>query len=149
MNSERFLRLADAVEAEQADGQRVVLDMRTWHGHDTCGTTACIGGFCDLILRREQYEWSRREVDDFIVAMHRRHASNPRPDIMIKAASWLDLNDLEARELMTTASYFDLILHFRGTKVVPDALRWMAATGKVDWLTALKAAECANMKSEQ
>lgn len=141
MNREMMLRVADAVERENANGVQVSLDMFNWHdkkklfGFITCGTTACIGGFVDILLEedRDMARWVSRGFGMLGYVGEGR-------SIFARAKEALDLNYEEADQLMLDRPAFKHINKNR--KYVPDALRWMALTERVDWYEAIRIARC-------
>lgn len=132
MNKELLLRVADAVEGGEVRGDPVELNMCAWHSHQTwsCGTTACIGGYVDLLI-----DESHRAID-----IDHWLYKQERVGIFTVAREALDLSTKEAHLLMTDTDAWGDIHRSKG--MVPDALRWMALTGRIDWDEALSAARC-------
>lgn len=135
-----MLRVADAVEAEALSG----FHMQGWieespYPFHSCGTTACVAGFAFLLDTKRT---SREVVND------RRIGPFNFNDIVIgtRAAEALDLEPAEARRLFYATSptneYLSSATIMRYKDLIPDALRWMALRGKVDWWAGLKASAC-------
>lgn len=127
MNKKRMLLVADAIEKEQAWKTKATFDMSRYVDISRCGTSACIAGFASLMTSRETVSQLRREgkIDN----------ANDHFDI---GRHVLGLTRQEACILFINSMH----LFNRYKKLVPDALRWMAHTGKVDIDMSLKAAAC-------
>lgn len=112
MNSENFLKVADAIEKDLSN-----FDMEVW-----CGTACCVAGFA------------------FMLAMDGRN--NPltaNMDNVIHAAkSYLGLDD--ALNLFAPNGGVSILTINDNKELVPDALRWMAHNKCTDWKPALDAA---------
>lgn len=58
-NKELILKLADYIET---DSRHRIFDMRYWRQVGDCGTTACIGGHLEMLLKRRRYALGEETV---------------------------------------------------------------------------------------
>lgn len=155
MNSDFMLKVADAIEKEQKfhfldkDGWKVTLstsfDMESWgtmvnmepHTHTQaldCGTSACVAGWACILDSPEG--WYRRLTGYDSFSTERR------------ARVLLGLSDADAHRLFY-ASPVGMVWLNDNAKYVPDALRWMALNGEVDWVRALEAAGAPDVPEDE
>lgn len=143
MNKTNMLRVADAIEAENKTFQ-----MNTWfddsrgdrmrdHSYDirkiadgesmtSCGTVACVGGWANVLEIRDT-----------------QTIFDPLWDGSERATRFLELSEDEARDLfMGIGAPGNWHWMNDNRKLVPDALRYMAETGEIDWSEGFKYAEC-------
>lgn len=145
MNVKKMLAVADAIERENIGGKPYAFNMRLWYARmrtmnshgETCGTMACVAGTAVLM-----YAADRRLTKE---------------EYLSEGARILGLTDGEAKHLflgrsvervfpfsLFSSSPDEISLYTINSyrHLVPDALRWMAITGVVDWHRALDAARC-------
>lgn len=136
MNADLLRKVADVIEVGIVANRRVGLNMQMWHGDaHPCGTSACVAGFTELVVTQGR-GWKNMPVPDGAT----RHY----------AKASLELTEVQARELFHACTFAEkrgedksiYAMHTinRNERLVPDALRWMADTGIVDWSDALTAA---------
>lgn len=144
MRADRLREVADAIERGQVRGQSGVrLDMVAYvkgvSREHPCGTAACVAGYTAMM-------YTELEV------------INLPWEAYLAARDSLDLSESEAKELFM-GSISALRLGVKAVNVrqeinskerlVPDALRWMADTGEINWVKALVAACEATEKRDE
>lgn len=151
MNKENMHKVADAIEREL-----VAFNMVNWHTpyfSDSCGTAACVGGTAELIMLYENLETPVTESEFFAQSFN-----SPRMgDEQIRRTSeWLGISYWDAFSLFMASSValrddqtdrFEYVNENRD--LVPDALRWMAETGKTNWMEAFEYARCVRKEKER
>lgn len=151
MNKELLLQVADAIETQRAGRRRVAFNMESW-GHRVeeedhmCGTVACVAGFTLAIKHPVVF---KKQIDG--------HLDFEERSLIDRAGVDLGLTREQARELFLAVSFGEETyfrpppgLHIinNHAEFVPDALRWMAATGRIEWKPALEAAMCVAREKE-
>lgn len=128
-----MLKVADAIEKRQVATTKVGFNMNSYVGDggtrnaqdangSWCGTTACVAGFAtlinqvELVVDEEQCDWEPHEI----------------------GREYLGLSHMQANDLFLDA----VDLFNEKNTLVPDALRYMAMTGKVNWREAIEASAC-------
>lgn len=140
MNKDMFLKVADAIEAETAHNEKVRFKMDTWitYSEDSCGTSACIAGFANLI--------SAKEVSSFFLTSPDGYKQVLIKDYYNRGKALMGLTEKEAGYLFV--SHIDFVNANR--RLVPDALRYMAEKEKVTtWSEAFKYARCVRDKKKK
>lgn len=148
VNRKNMRRVADFIESENAQS----FDMSRWHHFGdgvvdlsqefnsspaACGSAMCIGGTANYLKARDLFE-KKRKIDDEITVIDEAGA-----------ADFLGLTDRQKNHLfycitadIDSAYYISYDYINRRKHLVPDALRWMAKTGEVNWRKALEYAQC-------
>lgn len=132
MNRERLLRVADAIQKHEIEW--LGFNMQTFRGvgdpdrsEHNCETVACIGGWAEVLRRREAGEPLTAET-----------FTSRDWSIRDKAQDWLELTDGEAEELFALGSSdFDYVEYMTPEQAV-TVLRHAAKTGEIDWSVALE-----------
>lgn len=137
MNKANMLRVADAIENENVYGHPLGFDMSKWVSQGDCGTVACVGGTCQLL-----------QGIDLETAIENSSNMGSQFD----TGEWLGLDFNDTVKLFGAAEYvkggnymfsrkqYD---HINKNKhLVPDALRYMAESGRVSWAEGFKYAQC-------
>lgn len=135
MNKEMFLKVADAIENER-DG--VSFKMSTWISQ-TCGTQACIAGHVAILADPARFRHKAVWVGD-----------EGQMSLRMVAIKALGITEQESADLFSGGWYgFTLSGLPELRALVPDALRFMVATGRVlPWFDAIGGAMCARDKEK-
>ena len=125
MNRELILKLADQIEKSESYSQgewaRIKL---TREGGEPCGTPGCISGHC--VVMHSNFDSFEGLSGQHFFGKDGRQYETPAT-----ATKMLELNYRQATHLFSPAPY-----GFFGCPTARDAartLRYLAATGKVDW----------------
>ena len=125
MNRELILKLADQIEKSKSysQGEQVRIKL-TSKGGESCGTPGCISGHCVVM---------HSNFDSFegLSGRHFFGKDGRQYETSATAAKMLELNYKQAKDLFSPVPY-----GFFRPSTAKDAartLRYLAATGKVDW----------------
>jgi hypothetical protein len=147
MNKEMFLRVADAIEKEQLeDGKPFRFEMSDWvrrysnpsinnHGN-FCGTAACVAGTAVLLKHGDNLHTEGRHY----------FTLNGREKLFEYQDEGTRIMGLERRA--AEHLFGEVELANANRRYVPDALRWMAESGRVDWKKGFEYAQCVEKEKQ-
>lgn len=124
VNKTLLHKIADAVEKERVGDRKIKHDQMAWgfvsDGNEPCGTHACVAGFACLI------EDGRIDYN-----------------VKYRGSELLGLDYEESEHLFYYVGYVN-----SNRDLVPDALRWMAESGEIDWIKGFEYARCVRDEME-